>query len=188
MLIAIGIYSFTQDTPPKFFRVDSAQPKGLSLFSSSHLASLESQTLPLLTSEDLQSARPLHFPQDSEHHYIKRVVGEPFILVMGSRSKLDDKEAHYLFINMWHAHIRPETAKVTLQQIIDNPLGYTGSDRNLDAIKQSLEETKKIMIENIDKIIERGEKLEQVHNATIKLQQASAAFEEEARRLNSCRC
>src|SRR5690349_21119375 len=245
MLIAIGIYAFTQDIPPKFVKIDSAQPnKGLTIFSSNLLEPLESHTLPILTSEDLQLSKPQHFPQNGEHHYIKGVVGEPnilyltamlglsvsdtqelqklaqqspqqsilnlasqlklsasqseqlhklskqashqLVLVMNSRSELEDTEAHYLFINMLHAYIRPVIANVTLQKIIDNPMGYTGKDCNLARIKQDLEETKKIMIENIDKIIERGEKLERLNDTTIRLQQASQAFEEEAKKLNSC--
>ncbi|KAG2439573.1 hypothetical protein HXX76_004925 [Chlamydomonas incerta] len=60
------------------------------------------------------------------------------------------------------------------------------SDPSADAInrvKGELQEVKHIMIENIEKVLERGERLDLLVDKTEGLQQVSLAFRREARRL-----
>lgn len=53
-------------------------------------------------------------------------------------------------------------------------------------IKKDLEDTKKIMMDSIDKIIERGEKIENLIEKTESLQTSSEVFKVRAKELNSC--
>lgn len=191
MLIAIGIYKINDSTrPATYTKVASAQKDGAFnvLFTSNLLSTLEEKTLksPKLTYDDLSSGRPIHFNTSNEHHYLKRVAGEPYVIAFCSRTELLDVEAYYLFTNSWHAFHRPETARVTLPQIIMDPLRYINRDSLLVATKQNTEELKLTVINTMDKIIERGERIESLHDRSIKLQEAAAAFEDEAKKIKPC--
>ncbi|KTD26207.1 R-SNARE family protein [Legionella israelensis] len=60
------------------------------------------------------------------------------------------------------------------------------SDRKLRQIKEELEETKKIMTDNIDKLLERGERIEQLIEKTEELSRNAKQFKHEAEELNRC--
>ena len=53
-------------------------------------------------------------------------------------------------------------------------------------VKQNLDETKKIMMDSVDKILERGERIENLIEKTDQLQLESEAFRIKAKKLNSC--
>lgn len=191
MLIAIGVYKIDNSTnPPTYTKVTFAQKETTfigALFNSCLLSALEDHTLKTkLSAEDLASGNPIHFTHPGEHHYLKRVSGEPYLIAICARTVLDPSEVYYLLANTWHAHYRPDTARVTMPQIIANPLAYSNKDCHLESTKQNTEELKKLALNVMDKIIERGEKLESLHDRTVRLEEASRTFEEEAKKLKPC--
>lgn len=191
MLIAIGIYRIDDSkTPVTYIKEANAQKDGTLdvLFKVNMLGTLEEKTLKSasLSYEELSTGRPIHFTAQGEHHYLKRVAGEPYVVALCARTVLADSEAYYLFANTWHAYHRPETAKVTLPQIIFDPLRYINKDCLLVATKQNTEELKLIVMDVMDKVIERGERLESLNDRSIRLQEASAAFENETKKLKPC--
>ena len=53
-------------------------------------------------------------------------------------------------------------------------------------VKKNLEDTKKIMLDSVDKILERGEKIEDLIDKTDQLNTSSEVFRIKAKQLNSC--
>jgi synaptobrevin family protein YKT6 len=53
-------------------------------------------------------------------------------------------------------------------------------------VKEELEKTKKVMLESVDKILERGDKIEDLIIKTDQLECSSHAFKIKAKQLNSC--
>lgn len=68
-------------------------------------------------------------------------------------------------------------------------LNYVADVTNFDKIEKvntQLKEVKEIMIENIEKILDRGEKLEDLLTKSQKLSETSKQFYKKAKKLNSC--
>lgn len=196
MLTAIAIYQFdSHEGSQKKTKIAFAQKAplfGFGLFEMNELGVLETKTLPLVSSYEKDALEFIHFEQreSGEHHYVKRIThdNQTYLFTMVSRKKLDEIEARYLFINMWHAFKRGTTAQITLQNIINNPLGYTGRDCLLETTKQAVADLKQEMLNTLDIVIERGEQLETLRDKTIKLEETSKLFEDEAKKLNSGCC
>lgn len=72
-----------------------------------------------------------------------------------------------------------ESFAPTLQQQMDN-VGQLG---RIALLNQHVDETKEIMAENIERILERGEKLDDLHHESSKLNAMSAVFKKRAKKL-----
>ena len=179
-LYAIAIY--TSSESHEFKRIAYSQ-KDKSLFAKNELENFEKITLPAL-SKKLQE-QTIYFRQvEDEYHYVKAEEGR--VTAIATRGKLTTEECGHLFKNINHVYTRPDVVKTTLDTIIANPLGYTGRDLLIGRLSDSLEEVKVIMMENIDKALERGENLEKLKERSQALADATIKFEKSSKRLNSC--
>lgn len=123
-----------------------------------------------------------------EINYIFQPSGHDFILVISSRTKLDPFEKGNLFRNIQHVYLRPDSVKTTLDDIIANPLGYTGRDILIGRIHKELDEVMVVMHDNIEKTIKRGESLDELESKALNLSEHSLEFKKTAERLNSGCC
>lgn len=188
MLRAIGVYEInTASATHQLIKTGHVAPKPqiFSFFSDNPLESIENNTFRQLTKADLEVADILHFQYKTEHHYVKRVTGTPFLIVICSKNPLDAKEAAYLMINIQHAFERPDSSRVTLEDIIINPLAYITKDHLIVSARQDIEEVKQISLNNINALLERGERIDDLYASTVKLTQASATFKHRAQEQNS---
>lgn len=187
MLSAIAIYDITNDTPTAniYLRNNYAEKDKLTLFTASPLSYLEKSILPKL---DCTNNGKLFdcILNDEIRYYVCKQSEDSFLMAICSERELQGTEVYHLFANMRHAHLRPHV--VTLKQIISNPLGYTGKDKFLDKTQSEIEEVKSIMLSNIDKVLSRQEKLEELIAATTKLELESRKFRSQAEKLNKPCC
>lgn len=188
MLRAIGIYEIdTSNTPCQFIKTNHTAPKAqlLTLFNFHPLASLEQNTFPQLTPSDLEATGTLHFQDQQEHHYLRRVAGKPYLMAICSRKRLEPKETAYLMINIQHAFEQPDSSRVKLEDIIINPLGYIATDHLIASTRQDIEALKQISLNNINSLLERGERIDDLRESTLKLTDMSTTFKRRAEEQNS---
>jgi Synaptobrevin len=186
MLRAIAIYDDApRNASGTFQRISFAQQDKGTLFNSNQLADLEKYTLPSLP-DDLDTTKTYSISVMNEYHYVKKNPGDKFIMTICSRSKLAISELHYLFINMRHAHLRSASIGLTLNDIMANPIGYTGHDALLTNTKKEVHAVKDIMIANIDKILINAEKLDELKQQTERLVLDSDRFNKSSKALNRC--
>ena len=75
--------------------------------------------------------------------------------------------------------------KLNIDEVIQDPLLGTDEDQ-VGHLDKELEETKKIMMANLEKIITRGEHIADIVTKTHSLQTQSHEFHSKAQELNSC--
>jgi hypothetical protein len=184
MLSAIGIY---QDDPNtgKLRKIAFAQKDKDRLFPCNQLENLELNSLPITSNEVMPNTIQI-FQEEKEYHYLKKDVEKNILMGIVSRKELEKIELFYLFANIKHVHVRGRAVATTLDNIIENPVGFTGQDILISKIKTTNAEVIDIMIDNIDLIIERGEKLEQIAAKTDTLRLNAITFEAETKKLRSC--
>lgn len=129
-----------------------------------------------------------------EYNYLYKIVikSTNTIFAISSRYELEPHEKAFLFKNMEHILIRPDRVKATLDDIIANPQGFTGSDKSrsgdilIDQTRDEMKAVIAVMQKNIDLVIKRGEDLENLKDKAIELNKHAISFEKEAKKLNSC--
>ena len=165
-----------------FKRLSSAQ-KSKGLFAPDDLKTLEESTLrPYL--ETLLEDDGAHLATvNKENHYIN-VQGSK-IIVIASRNKLEVSECQSLFSNIDYVHSGHIPDK-TINDILVNPIGYINPNLRLQNVLTLSAEVQAKMRDNITKAIERGTNLEELEQATIKLNSSSTDFQKGATKLNSC--
>ncbi|OGT45220.1 MAG: hypothetical protein A3E83_08095 [Gammaproteobacteria bacterium RIFCSPHIGHO2_12_FULL_41_20] len=184
-LYAIGIYEYTQEDSPQFQLKKKAPPNkgGFSgLFSTDPLENLEKHTLKALPPEQDVTFRATY---KDEYHYVKRYPAEGIVIAIVSRNKLEPLELAYLFSNIHTIYSKPNLA-VTLDAIILNPLNYIARDIVTAQLKQKVQEIKEIMLENLEKLLDRGERIELLVRKTDYLANGATSFKREAKKLNGC--
>jgi synaptobrevin homolog YKT6 len=72
-----------------------------------------------------------------------------------------------------------------LKEVLANPEAYL-IDRKIAKINIELEQTKEVLMQAMEKVIDRGDKLEQLVEKTEALQQTSFQFHEATKELNRC--
>lgn len=92
--------------------------------------------------------------------------------------KLDEKQCYFLYNYIISHRVDPSL-------VAADPVKYT-QDYKIAETQAQLAEVKKVMIENIDKIIQRGERLEELLNDTEELEQSTKIFKHTTEELNSC--
>jgi hypothetical protein len=177
-LYAIGIY----EREPPHSRISIAQ-KDKSLFASNDLEKFEKSTLPRLPA-DMAVNGVYSLAVDNEMHYVQ--ARENMLLVISSRSKLLEIECNHLFKNIYHIHKRPEAVKRTLDHVLANPIGFIGRDLLVERVSESLGDLKIVMLDNIEKVLARGERINELEAKTIKLEADAQKFHKSAKNLNRC--
>ncbi len=194
MIRAIAIYQLDGTNPTQpyiptkhYVPADAYKPYTLSTLTFWQvpdylLINMEKNSLPAVNRAELESLRAIHFPYSHEHHYFKKVTGQPFIMVIVSKSRISDSEACYLFKNIQNALLYPDASGVTLTKIIQNPLDYIAKDHLPEKLKTDLAELKQILLTDIDKMLERGERLDDLQTVTLELCDSSARFKRESKK------
>lgn len=192
-IYALAIYDDIARLDSRVVKVDYAQKKQPNrLFPENLLASLDGALIADDFPASMASNVVYRYPSEDEREflYFKRIHANhrDVVLAIAIDKKLDLMELAFLFTNMAHIYIRPEKVKISLQHMVDNPLNYIGKDLLVDSLAQQVSETKEVLIENIHKILKRGEKLEEAVAASHKLKLTSEHFKDKAEELNRCRC
>lgn len=151
------------------------------------LPAIKEVILNALLNDNLENGRIYcYYINGKEPCYLK-IDGE-LIRAIVSKKELDNTEAHYLMIN---------SRSIPLNAIIANPIGYTGNDvtpkknqqlwnQKVDNVKQKNEETKKAALMAIDKIILRGQRLDELTIRAEDLNSQADKFKDEAIKQNAC--
>lgn len=188
MLYAIGIY--TPDTSGSDVLMQKVkyaqQDKGL--FSSNQLENVDKILLKSSFYSTMESNKIYKFETADEFNYLYKPRSKEAVLAISSRKNLDPSEKSFLFKNIEHILIRPDSIKVTLDDIIKNPLGFTGNDILIGRVQENLEEVIAVMHDNIDKVILRGENLEILQQKASHLDESAIKFEAQVRKMNSSCC
>lgn len=176
MLLAIAIYCSNDVNKPYIFK---AAVKKTSFLSYDPLPALEKTSLTDALEKGMEANKIYHYTDNNEHHYLRHEAND-HIRVMVSARKLTRNEQLYLFHN---------SKSVPLDKIIQQPDLYAtknASRAKIDAVQAKLDETKGILLQTIDRVVERGEKLEALEEKAFELKLTSEGFNEETRKLNRC--
>lgn len=193
MLRAIATYaspSMESTTKPKILK-SAQQDKQTLLFASNQLSNFEENTLPKILNklrmlnEDSRTYSEEFYSKD-EYQYVTKMPWDNFFMVICSQKKLTPSEVGYLFINIRHAQVRSELVKLTLNDIILNPIGYTGKDRQLGQILADTEQLKYTIMEALDKALQNKDKLDELVLKTEELKINSIQFNRQTKKLNRC--
>lgn len=180
-----GIAIYDRSDSGEFKRINVAQ-QSKGMFVKNDMETLEKKTLPNLSSP---ATAGFHYAvkegeHSREYHYVEFRKG--IAIAICSRTKLEAKEIPNLFNNIHHAHVRPIIVKTTLEQILNNPIGYIGRDLQMGRITDETAKVKAVMLDNIEKALARGESLEILEEKSIRLQENALKFNRKAEKLNSC--
>ncbi len=121
---------------------------------------------------------------DNEYHYFYRPTSTDFVLAVSSRTIVESKELTHLLWNMQYIFLYPD--KGSLENIIANPVLYTGRFMDLGVIQDRLDETTRVMFDNFKKLEER---YESINNLLIKSEALlihSTDFERKVPKKNYC--
>jgi hypothetical protein len=186
MIIAIGVYRTNQNNYDKSYdKILFGQQNRGELFPGNKLEKVETHSLRKF-SQNLE-AQVDYYPYEDEHHYLyKPNLDGNIILAIVSKTPLQALELRYLFTNIEHIRIKPQSVKTTLDDIVKNPLGYTGRDILIQAIKDEADQTVEALQIALDKVIQRGEALKELDTTSLNLRYSAKRFEREASNLNSC--
>ena len=189
-LKAVAIYNCPEEkkpNEPKLINASTHETTALSLFPvpDPYLKVFQDETYPKLPEKVFEH----HLPTESDpksYHYIKKIPGDPFFMVLCSRQILLPKEIKYLFINLRHAQLRPNI--VNINDMIKNPLAYNAKDHQITYMQNQVNEAKHVMCENIDQVITRGEHIEDLIVKSKGLVRQTEQFETQAKKLNRRCC
>lgn len=184
-ILAIAVFESIDSV--RFKRKQYAQKdKGtLGLFGvKDQLKLFEDKSLPIVK-EKLAVGKVIYIEQGAEHHYLKLEPNRS-LLVMVTRNALERTEITHLFTNMRHALIRQEIVKFTFEDIVDNPIGYNTRNILLKCVSDQIEETKEMTIENIKKVIERGEDLAELQEKANQIRLNAEKFNQGAKKGRRC--
>lgn len=198
-IYGIAVYSDLRAERGRFQKLQSSPAGSGGLFSSNVLENLEKRSLPRLPEPGAMEAEtPYYFVSEGEHHYIM-LSKSNYVLAIVSRQSLvadtskeqceqDLKALFRLFHNIEHAYIRPLSVNTTLDKIVANPLGYIGKDLLISKVSDQIQEVKMIAMDNMEKLLERGEKIEALFPKTVQLEESSLEFKKRAEDLNRRCC
>lgn len=185
-LRAIATYDYEDDDNPRLTERKSAYER----WAGSKLTAFERQHLKEFIDQKDHIILPLNTyfqyeQSQGNYYYFKRIHdGESDrLLVMNSKTPLGEKEMAYLFVNINHIDVGHKEITDTLDDILKNPLGYTGKDLLVKSVRRGVDQTKDVMLDNVDKLLDRGEKLEVLVSQTAELARSSQAFLENAKQL-----
>tara|TARA_R110000868_G_scaffold116452_4_gene310060 strand:- start:233 stop:829 length:597 start_codon:yes stop_codon:yes gene_type:complete len=181
-LRAVAVYEKNKDD--QYMPVKSASD---SIYKKSYLRTFEQDSLPAIL--DQLASNQLYANQSGRYfHYAKYNADTGHICVLVSERELHDVEPHYLLINVNHVDQRSRVVNTSLDDIVKNPLNYTGKDIQLGGVKEQVAATKVVLLKTVEGVLERGERLEILEEHTVRLVASSEEFRKSATALNSGCC
>ena len=134
---------------------------------------------------DISSDQISYFEIEREYFYARKMQ-DSNVVIVSSKNKLEIKELAHLFVNI--SHVQQGRLRQSLNDIVINPIGFIGRDLYTNKILEDVQELKNIMMEVINKVLERGEKIEILGAKTTELVQLSDTFKKKSSELNRCWC
>ncbi len=98
--------------------------------------------------------------------------------IIAADCKLDSSQMSYLYLYLFDEEIPAPTVASNLEK-------YTQNEKISD-IKETLDETKKLMQNNIEQMLQRQEKIEDLAKRSEALAQGALSFKHKSEELNSC--
>ena len=194
MLIAIGIYQESQasgSAKKLYTKLQAVPPVKPGLQEFNALANFEATTLQNMETFDRFYFDEININDRREFHYLKK-IGDNTIIVLVSKKKIDCDETRnelfFLMHNIEQVHCHGGKLKITLQHILDNPIGYTRHDVLIESLNEKLLETKMAALEALDAMLRRGDCIETLKSDTERLAKASNSFQIQAKNLNRGCC
>jgi len=185
-LRAIATYDYLDGEPPVLIERKSAH-KG---YSRKILTDFEKKHLPDFLQEKKftvlpQTGRFLYAVSSGNYYYFERDCSDARdrLLVLQSKSEITPMELKYLFVNMNHIDADRKAVRDTLEDMLANPPAYTGHDILIKSVRRGVEQTKEVLLDDVGKLLDRGEKLEVLVSQTAALERSSQAFLENSRQL-----
>lgn len=175
MLYAIAVYRLNGNKLEKKQSAVIREQSG-ALFAYNPLQNLEKTSLPAALKQGMKETEIYHFEVGNEHHYLQHAQND-HIRALVSRKKLDDNEVRYLFHNSKY---------VSLDKIMQNPLGYTGRDASCEPVQEKLESLRRDLLMVVDRALDRGEKLENLKDKALELKDTSTSFHDQTKKLSPC--
>lgn len=195
---AIGIYVLEntkgQETESKeknspYERINFATKEKPGFFSAPNpLDELEKLSLPKFCEKHQPNICNIYKTKEEGYHHLIDIPSRKLIVAIVTKTKIDQGEWPNLIHNILHAHLRPKTVKVSLDDIVKNPVGFTGKDIHIDKVQNKVDELKLLMNNIIEKATERGEQLEELKETTKALEESAIKFYKKAETLNSRCC
>ncbi len=111
-----------------------------------------------------------------------------FVIVSKTPHLSDDLKLQlaYLFANMRHVINRQALVGATLEDMYLNTPNFIHKDILVAKTKDEIEETRAVMIANIEAVLKRGEAIENLKQRTEALESQAMLFRKEAKKLNYC--
>ena len=190
MLRAIAIYEYNNEDE-SFKSIDVAVKPGTLFFPNNALSDFEQTTLPKLQENGRLMSGDKMFDDKcgEEFYYLQWIPERTHLLVVISERELFEMEPHYLLINVNHVDVRSERVRTTLNDILRNPLGYTGRDLITHSLLEDVGELKALAINTKNLVMERGERVETLAEKSERLYVSSVEFQNRAEELkNSFSC
>jgi len=187
MLRAMGIYTqdeLTEEKGLKKFKF-AQKDKGL-FFQDNQLENIDTILLKSSFYSTMEANKVYLDVFNNEYQYLYRSSTTHAVFAIISKTQLDPTEKAFLFKNMEHILIRPDRVKITLDDIVVNPLNFTGRDLLIGRVQDGMQDVIAIMQKNIDMVIARGERLEDLKMKAIKLDEDATRVEIKAKKLNAC--
>lgn len=191
MLRAIAIYERDEEDG-SFTLIKSAKKEPDTLFfKNTVISDFEKMSLQKMMGKDefLSSDGIMADKSNQEYYYMQWIPERRHLLVVMSARVLDKSEACYLLININHVDVRSDKVKTTLNDIVVNPIGYTGRDIFTQAILQNVNDLKVVAINTKNLVMERGVRIQTLDEKSEDLFASSVEFKERAEELkNSYTC
>jgi len=124
----------------------------------------------------IQPSQIHYFNKDSYWFSVYKVK-ENYCIVAAD-CKLDASQMSYLYLYLFDEKIPMVTAASNIEK-------YTQNEK-INEIKETLEETKKLMHNNIELMLQRQEKIEDLAERSDALAKEAVSFKHKAQELNSC--
>lgn len=187
MIYAITIYNLAPKLDNICFQkvLYASESNITDLFRYSPFKQLDEVTLPLFISADRQLYKIYDIEAKKEFHYFQKIAGN-IVIAVSTKNALDPLERVNLFKNIEHVYLRSKKLKITLDDIIKNPMGYTGRDILIGYLQKNVDLAMQEACLAIEKLDERGENLDDLVIKAENLKVLTDVFVEETVALNSC--
>lgn len=152
------------------------------------LDELEKLSLPKFCEKHQPNVCNVYKTKEEGYHHLIEIPSHKLVVAIVTKTKIGQEEWSHLIYNILHAHLRSNTVKVSLDDIVKNPVNFTGKDIQIDKVQNKLNELKLIMSKNIEMAIERGKQLEELKETSKNLEESAIKFYKKAETLNSRCC
>lgn len=125
-------------------------------------------------------------------HYIVKLAKPPIAIALESKTMIDNDVLIMLMTNIMLVHKHNHKINITLDDIIKNPNQYSTKeipppkDEKIVKIEKALDETKQVLLLNIDKMLDLRTQTDKVLEKSIHLEKDAKSFEKNARKVKGC--